>query len=123
MEQLMRSLIAGNSSAAQSWIHTFVHDFLPSFAIAAGSLAAIWLACALIATAGLYLGGFVFLGARALIRTIIRRIRRRSQAEYAHLVTVCPDGVTTTPVNPRWARSRTQQTASDTSPGSGRSTP
>ena len=82
----------------------FVHDFLPVFAMAAGLLAAIWLACAIIATAGAYFGLFVFHGARTLIRTVIRWIRRRWASEYAQLVTVNADGVTTTPVNPRRAR-------------------
>ncbi len=117
-------IIDANSSEAESWTHAFVHDFLPSFAIAAGLLAAIWLACAIIATAGAYLGGFVFMGARALIRTCIRGTRRRSKAEYAQLVTVNPDGVTATSINPRRARRwRTQPTASDTPPRSGRSKP
>ena len=56
---------------------SFVHDFLPTFAVAAGLLAVIWLACAVITTAGIYLGGFVFLGACALVRMCIRPIRRR----------------------------------------------
>lgn len=53
---------------------SFVHDFLPTFAVAAGLLAVIWLACAVITTAGIYLGGFVFLGARAMVRMCIRPI-------------------------------------------------
>lgn len=92
------------STGSGALASTFVHDFLPTFAMAAGMLAAIWLACAIIATVGVYLGGFVFLGARMLIRTVIRWIRRRWASEYAHLVTVNADGVTTTSVNPRRAR-------------------
>lgn len=102
----MMSLLPGASGAtgSGSFAGTFVHDFLPAFAKAAALLAAIWLACAVIATAGAYLGVVVFVGVRTLIRTFIRWIRRRWAPEYAHLVTVNADGVTTTSVTPRRAR-------------------
>lgn len=95
---------ASEPTGSGSFASTFVHDFLPTFAMAAGLLAAIWLACAIIATTGAYLGVLVFHGARALIRTVIRWIRRRWGGEYAQLVTVNADGVTTTSVNPRRTR-------------------
>ena len=95
---------ASEPTGSGSRASTFVHDFLPTFAMAAGLLAAIWLACAIIATVGAYLGVLVFHGARALIRSVIRWIRCRWGGEYAQLVTVNADGVTTMPVNPRRAR-------------------
>lgn len=95
---------------------SFVHDFLPTFAVAAGLLAVIWLACAVITTAGIYVGGFVFLGARALVRMCIRPIRRRWTSEYAQLVTVDADGVTAKPVNPRRARRWREQPTPNATP-------
>ena len=66
------------------------------------------------------LGLFVFHGARTLIRTVIRWIRRRWASEYAQLVTVNADGVTTTPVNPRRARRwRAQPSTPGDTPQSG----
>jgi hypothetical protein len=108
--------LTGSGSLASA----FVHDFLPVFAMAAGLLAVIWLACAIIATAGAYLGALVFHGARTLIRTVIRWIRRRWASEYAQLVTVNADGVTTTSVHPRRARRwHAQPPAPDDTPGPG----
>jgi hypothetical protein len=103
---MMMSILHGASraSGSGSFVSTFVHDFLPAFAMTVALLAAIWLACAVIATAGAYLGVAVFVGVRTLIRTFIRWIRRRWASEYAHLVVVNADGVTTTSVTPRRAR-------------------
>ncbi|WP_434450109.1 hypothetical protein [Lentzea sp. E54] len=118
--------VTSGPTGSGSLARAFVHDFLPVFAIAAGLLAAIWLACAIIATVGAYLGLLVFHGVCTLTRTVIRWIRRRWASEYAHLVTVNADGVTTTSVNPRCARRwHAQPPTPDDIPRSsdGRSTP
>ena len=119
----MHSLVvAGHPDEVGSWIDLFVHRFLPSAALCVGLLAVIWIACAIIVTAGVYLAGFVVLGARS-VRASIRRVRRRGRLDNAHLVTIHPDGVTVTPVAPRRARWCTRPGRSDIPPRSGRSTP
>ncbi|TCO49694.1 hypothetical protein [Actinocrispum wychmicini] len=92
------------ASEPGGWESTFVHDFLPTVAVATGLLAVIWLACVIITIAGIYLAGLVVLGVRALIRTAHRWIRGGRTTEYARLVTVDADGVTATPITPRRAR-------------------
>lgn len=57
-----------------------------------------WLACAVVAFCGAYLGTLAFVGTRGLIRAWARQVRRPG-AEYAQLVTVHPDGVTTKIIN------------------------
>ena len=116
--------VTSGPTGSGSLATAFVHEFLPVFAMAAGLLAVIWLACAIIATAGAYLGVLVFHGARTLIRTVIRWVRRRWASEYAQLVTVNADGVTTTPVHPRRARRWHTQPPDDTPrPGDGPGAP
>lgn len=68
-------------------------SWLPDLALGALCLAAIWVACCLIAFAGLMLGGVVLgLLARPL-RAIAARIRRRLTPDaYTALVTITPDG-------------------------------
>jgi hypothetical protein len=112
----MRSVMAiADLTEAASWTDIVIHNFLPSFALTAGLLAAIWLACAVIATAGAYLGMLVFEGARRLIRAGLREVRRRWKPEYAHLVTLDSEGVNAVSVGPRRAhRWHPRTTASDT---------
>ncbi len=100
----MRPLITVAPAVGESWTRTVIYDFLPSFAVAAGLLAVIWLACTIIATAGACLGVLVFHAARLLIRACLRPVRRRWSAEYARLVTVDADGVTARPVPVRRMR-------------------
>src|SRR6266702_1199466 len=95
--------------------HAVIHDFLPAFAMAAGLMTVIWVACAVITIAGSFIGGYVFLGVRMLIRACVRSVRRRWGGEYAQLVTVDSDGVTAKPVNLRRARRwRARPATSDT---------
>ena len=112
----MRSFTAiADPPEPASWTDTVIHNFLPSFALTAGPLAAIWLACAVIATAGAYLGILVFEGARRLIRAGLREVRRRWKPEYAHLVSLDSEGVNAVSVSPRRARRlHPRTTASDT---------
>lgn len=77
---------------------------LPDVAIIVGLLALIWLACAVIATVGLYLAGMIFSGARWLVRTCRRTIHRHWKPPYAHLVMIDSTGVRVRPVTARRAR-------------------
>ncbi|MEV5542022.1 hypothetical protein AB0L13_34840 [Saccharopolyspora shandongensis] len=79
--------------------HTFGDDFLLSWAMGAGLIAAISIACALIALAGLSIGVLAVRGTRQLIRLYTGRTRPRHSLEYAQLITVHTDGVTTTVIN------------------------
>lgn len=82
-------------------VHAVIHDFLPTFAMAAGVMAVIWLVCAIITIAGSRVGGFLILAVQTLVRVCIRAMRRRRAAEYAQLVMVDSDGITAIPVNLR----------------------
>lgn len=97
-------VMAAQAAASGSPASSFVHDYLPTIALATGLLAAIWVASALIAGAGIHLGRFVFVGVRALARACLRRIHHRRGTEYAYLVTIDARGVTTSPLTPRRAR-------------------
>ena len=89
----------GLSSLPQEFIAS-----LPDFAIVVGLLALIWLACAVVATVGVYLAGMVFFAARWLVDICRRRIRRHWGPAYAHLVTIDSTGVRARPVTARRAR-------------------
>ena len=116
--------VAHPSSEATSW-HEFLHEVLPASALTFGLMAMIWLACAVVTFCGAYLGTRAVVGARGLIRACVRHRRRRTYLEYAQLVTVHPDGVTTKIINLdryRHRRERTGHSASherpdDTGPG------
>lgn len=92
-----------------SGLHTFIFDFLPVFALAAGLMAAVWLACAIVYLAGGVIGYTAFLAVRRLIAACAEHVRRRRTAEYAQMVTVHPDGVTTKVVNLDHYRRRRHQ--------------
>ncbi|SDW39534.1 hypothetical protein SAMN05216215_100310 [Saccharopolyspora shandongensis] len=82
-----------------SLVHAFGHDFLLSWAIATGLVAAISIACVLIILAGLSIGVLVVRGIRGLIRLYTGRACPRHSLEYAQLITVHTDGVATTVIN------------------------
>ncbi|NKQ57318.1 hypothetical protein HFP15_31075 [Amycolatopsis sp. K13G38] len=90
---------AADDPSHGSALHTIIHDILPACALVFGCMAAIWLASAIIAISGAYLGGLAFLGVRTLIRACAKQIRRRRGEQYARLVTVDPDGVTAKVIN------------------------
>ena len=93
-----------------SGLHASVIDLLPILALAAERMAAIWVACAIVYLAGSLIGYTIFLAVRRLIAACAEYIRRRRTAEYAQLVTVHPDGVTTKVVNlDRYRRRRNQR--------------
>lgn len=72
-----------------SWAGDAVHVVLPELALGTLSIAAIWVACTLIAVAGLVLGAVVV----GLVVRLYRLIRRRLTPDaYTALVTVTPDG-------------------------------
>ncbi|WP_406692813.1 hypothetical protein REH65_14505 [Saccharopolyspora sp. ID03-671] len=88
-----------DQDAFGSFLGILVHDFLPVFALAAGLMAVIWIACAAIVIAGYLVGAAVVFGVRALVRAGVRYVRRRRGVEYAQLVTVDADGAHTKVVN------------------------
>ncbi|WP_277675697.1 hypothetical protein [Saccharopolyspora rectivirgula] len=116
--------VAQHSPDPTAW-HTFLHDVLPALALTFGLVALIWLACTVVTLCGAYLGTLAFVGARGLIRACARHVRRRRNAEYAQLVTVHPDGVTTKIINldhyrrhrQRPGRSVSTERPDDTEPG------
>lgn len=115
-------VLAAGHTSDPTVVHTLVHAVLPTFALAFGLMAVIWLACAVVTFCGAYLGGLAFVGVRGLIRACTRRVRHRRDAECAQLVTVHPDGVTTKIINldhyrhrhqPRHGRPHTTERADD----------
>ncbi|MEV0700075.1 hypothetical protein AB0I53_19510 [Saccharopolyspora sp. NPDC050389] len=82
-----------------SLLHAFGHDFLLSWTIAAGLIAGISIACALIAIAGVSIGVLAVRGTHGLIRLYTGRTCPPHSLEYAQLITVHTDGVTTTVIN------------------------
>lgn len=98
----MRFLLAiapATDSSFGSFLHGLIHIFLPEFTMFAGFMAVIWLACAVITLAGFAIGSLVFFNIRELVRTCMQRMRNQRNAEYARLVTVHPDGITTQVIN------------------------
>jgi hypothetical protein len=77
---------------------------LPGFASVVGLLALIWLACAVVATVGIYFAGMAFYSLRWIVHLCRRVIARHGKPAYAHLVTIEPTGVRTRPVTVRGAR-------------------
>lgn len=100
--------VVQHSADPTAW-HALLHDVLPALALTFGLMAVIWLACAVVTFCGAYLGTLAFVGARALIRACARHVRRRRNAEYAQVVTVHPDGVTTKIINLDHYRRRHEQ--------------
>ncbi len=96
-----------------SFLDILVHDFLPVFALAAGLMAVIWIACAAIMISGYLIGAAVVFGVRALVDACVRYVRRRRGVEYAQLVTVDADGACTKVVNLDRYRRRRQHRRSD----------
>lgn len=96
-----------------SFLDILVHDFLPVFALAAGLMAVIWVACAVIVIAGYLIGAAVVFGLRALVHACVRYVRRWGDVEYAQLVTVDADGAHTKVVNLDRHRRRRQRRRSD----------
>ena len=96
-----------------SFLDILVHDFLPVFALAAGLMAVIWVACAVTVIAGYLIGGVVVFGVRALVHACVRYGRRQRDVEYAQLVTVDADGAHTKVVNLDRYRRRRQHRRSD----------
>jgi hypothetical protein len=76
-------------------VGAFVDGILPTFAVAAGLMALIWLACAVVAVCGAYIGVLSILAARKLIGACRHCVLRRRNVEYAQLVIAHPDGATT----------------------------
>lgn len=89
----------GLSSLPQEFVAS-----LPGFAVVVGLLALIWLACAVVATVGVYFAGMIFFAARWIVDACRRTIQRHWGPVYAHLVTIDSTGVRTRPVTGRRAR-------------------
>ncbi|MBK0868691.1 hypothetical protein INP57_17915 [Saccharopolyspora sp. HNM0986] len=103
----------GDQDTFGSFPDILVHDFLPVFALAAGLMAVIWVACAVIMIAGYLIGAVVVFGVRALVNTCVRYVRCRRGVEYAQLVTVDADGAHTKVVSLDRYRRRRQHRRSD----------
>jgi hypothetical protein len=76
---------------------------LPEVAVVVGWLALIWLACAVVATVGIYFARMGFYSVRWIVHVCRRAIQRHGKPAYAHLVTIEPTGVRTRPVTARGA--------------------
>lgn len=87
-----------DQTSGSAVVHTFVDEFLPTFAMAAGLMALIWLACVVIAVCGAYLGVLAVLGVRHLILAWRHCLLRRRTVEY-QLVIAHQDGATTKVIN------------------------
>lgn len=106
-----------DQDASSSILGTLVHDFLPVFALAAGVMAAIWLACAVIMIAGYLIGAVVVFCVRALVHACVRYVRRRRDVEYAQLVTVDAEGAHAKIVDlDRYRRRRQHRRSDDAQP-------
>lgn len=91
--------VTAQNSDPTVW-HTMLFDVLPAVTVTFGLVAAIWLACAVITGCGAYLGTLVVTGARALLRACTRDRRHdHDDIEFAKLITVYPDGDTSTLFN------------------------
>lgn len=96
----MRPLaLLGLSSLPQEFVAS-----LPGFAVVVGLLALIWLACAVVATVGVYFAGMVFFAARWIVHICRRTVHRHWGPAYAHLVTIDSTGVRMRAVTARRAR-------------------
>ena len=100
-----------------SFLDILVHDFLPVFALAAGLMAVIWVACAVIVIAGYLIGAAVVFGLRARVHACVRYVRRRRDVEYAQLVTVDAEGAHAKIVDlDRYRRRRQHRRSDDAQP-------
>lgn len=109
---------ASEPSSSGSFLDTLIHVFLPDFALWAGLMAVIWIACAVITLAGAFIGGIVVVAVQDLIRVCVQYIRRRRDVEYAQLVTVDADGAHTKVVKlDRYRRRRHHRRSGDLQTG------
>lgn len=112
MHSLLATTVADQDTFG-SFLGSLVHHFLPFFALAAGVMVVIWVACAVIAISGYLIGGVIVCGVRALVHACVHHVRRRRDAEDTQLVTVDADGTHTTVVNLDRYRGDQQQRPSD----------
>ncbi|GAB3681965.1 hypothetical protein REH65_24635 [Saccharopolyspora sp. ID03-671] len=102
-----------DQDAVGSFLGIVVHDFLSVFALAAGVMAVIWIACAVVVISGYLIGAVAVFGVRALVHVCVRYVRRRKGVECAQLVTVDDDGAHTKVVNLDCYRRRHRHRRSD----------
>lgn len=95
----MSANVVVDQTSVSAVVHAFVDEFLPTFAMAAGLMALVWLACAVVAVCGAYVGVLAVLGIRHLFRACRHYLQRGRTVEYAQLVIAHPDGASTKVIN------------------------
>lgn len=79
------------TSTAGSFLEAFIHEALPTFALWAGLMAVIWIACAAITLAGASIGIVVVTAIQDMTQAFSRYFRCRSEVEDDQFVTADTD--------------------------------